>query len=170
MKQAYATSSSPTAFSPAKTWSTPMAMSACAIPRTRAASAVALAQPRAGRRRRHHRIHARRQAGQRRRRPPYLERFIHGAIYETRPEVMAVIHSHAEDMLPFGMTQAAQAGDPFRQRHRRQGADLGHRREIRTDDQSARRNMEQGRDLAKTLGNGRVVLMRGHGFAAAAAR
>src|SRR6201982_3599652 len=29
-------------------------------------------------------------------RPPYLERFIHGAIYEARPDVNAVIHSHAE--------------------------------------------------------------------------
>src|ERR1043165_9323572 len=33
-------------------------------------------------------------------RPPYLERFIHGAIYEARPDVNAVIHSHAEDILP----------------------------------------------------------------------
>jgi HCOMODA/2-hydroxy-3-carboxy-muconic semialdehyde decarboxylase len=36
----------------------------------------------------------------------YLERFIHGAIYEARPEVMAVVHAHAEDVLPFGVTAA----------------------------------------------------------------
>ena len=28
-------------------------------------------------------------------RKPYVERFIHGAAYEARPEVMAVIHNHS---------------------------------------------------------------------------
>src|SRR6185312_8408901 len=37
------------------------------------------------------------------RRPPYLERFIHGGIYESRPDVCAVVHSHAEETLPFGI-------------------------------------------------------------------
>src|SRR5579883_2472351 len=31
----------------------------------------------------------------------YLERFIHGCIYQARPDVNAVVHSHAEDLLPF---------------------------------------------------------------------
>jgi ribulose-5-phosphate 4-epimerase/fuculose-1-phosphate aldolase len=34
----------------------------------------------------------------------YLERFIHGAIYEARPDVGAVVHAHAEDVLPFTIT------------------------------------------------------------------
>ena len=33
----------------------------------------------------------------------YLERFIHAAIFEARPEVMAVVHAHAEDTLAFGV-------------------------------------------------------------------
>src|SRR5579859_5918761 len=37
----------------------------------------------------------------------YLERFIHGAIFKARPEVMAVVHAHAEDTLPFGIAKAA---------------------------------------------------------------
>ena len=34
----------------------------------------------------------------------YRERFIHGSIYEARPDVHAVIHSHADDVLPFGVS------------------------------------------------------------------
>src|SRR5258705_9230895 len=40
-------------------------------------------------------------------RPLYLERFIHAAIYEARPEVMAGGHAHAEDVLPFTITSGA---------------------------------------------------------------
>jgi ribulose-5-phosphate 4-epimerase/fuculose-1-phosphate aldolase len=32
----------------------------------------------------------------------YLERFIHAAIYEARPDIHSVVHAHAEDILPFG--------------------------------------------------------------------
>src|SRR5437763_12822218 len=38
------------------------------------------------------------------RRTPSIERFIHAAIYEGRPDVQAVVHAHAEDSLPFGIT------------------------------------------------------------------
>ena len=101
-------------------------------------------------------------------RPPYLERFIHGAIYEARPEVMGVIHSHAEDMLPYGLTDV-----PLKPVIH-SGSVVGN--EVRTWDIADKFgtetnllvvNMEQGRDLAKRLADGRVVLMRGHGFAAA---
>ena len=33
----------------------------------------------------------------------YLERFIHAAIYEARPDIHSVVHAHAEDILPFGI-------------------------------------------------------------------
>src|SRR5437868_5054145 len=51
-------------------------------------------------------------------RPLYLERFIHAAIYEARPEVMAVVHAHAEDVLPFTITKAAQPRRDRRARRR----------------------------------------------------
>ena len=62
----------------------------------------------------------------------YLERFIHAAIYEARPDVNAVVHAHAEDILPFGIARhAAAAGDPLRQLHRPERAGVGHRRQVR---------------------------------------
>src|SRR5580700_7513660 len=39
-------------------------------------------------------------------RQPYLERHIHAAIFEARPDVMAVVHAHAEDILPFSIASA----------------------------------------------------------------
>ncbi len=101
-------------------------------------------------------------------RPPYLERFIHGAIYEARPEVQGVIHSHAEDLLPYGITGARLPPVIH------SGSVIGGEvpvwdiaEKFGRDTNLLVRNMEQGRDLAKTLAGNRVVLMRGHGFAAA---
>ena len=37
-------------------------------------------------------------------RRPYGERMIHGAIYEMRPDVHAVIHNHSYDVIPFAST------------------------------------------------------------------
>ena len=38
-------------------------------------------------------------------RPLYHERFIHGGIYETRPDVQAVVHAHSADVLPFSIAK-----------------------------------------------------------------
>src|SRR4051812_7707845 len=38
-------------------------------------------------------------------RKPYLERFLHGEIYKTRPEVKAVVHSHSASSIPFGISR-----------------------------------------------------------------
>src|SRR4249919_1374377 len=37
-------------------------------------------------------------------RAPYLERFIHGALYEARPDVHSVVHNHSPSVIPFGIT------------------------------------------------------------------
>src|SRR5512138_834806 len=37
----------------------------------------------------------------------YLERYIHGEIYKSRPEVMAVVHNHSPSVIPFSVTGAA---------------------------------------------------------------
>jgi ribulose-5-phosphate 4-epimerase/fuculose-1-phosphate aldolase len=102
-------------------------------------------------------------------RPLYLERFIHGAIYEARPDVQAVVHAHAEDTLPFGITDV-----PLRPVIH-SGAFIGASVPVWDIAQKFGpatnllvTNMAQGRDLASCLGGNAVALMRGHGFAAAA--
>ena len=102
-------------------------------------------------------------------RPGYLERYIHGAVYEGRPDVNAVIHSHAEDILPFSISKtpmccvAHVASDMGMQVPVWDIADkFGDETNLLVI------NMAQGRDMAAKLGKNSVVLMRGHGFSAAA--
>jgi len=102
-------------------------------------------------------------------RPPYLERFIHGAIYEARPDAMAAVHSHAEDLLPFSISRTALCCVAH------VASDMGaHVPVWDIADQFGDEtnllvmNMSQGRDMARVLGPNSVVLMRGHGFSAAA--
>jgi ribulose-5-phosphate 4-epimerase/fuculose-1-phosphate aldolase len=101
-------------------------------------------------------------------RQPYLERFIHGAVYEARPEVLAVVHAHAEDVLPFGIT--AERLRPVIHSGSFMGAEVPvwDIRDRFGDTNLLVTNVAQGRDLAATLDANNVVLMRGHGFAAAA--
>lgn len=97
---------------------------------------------------------------------PYLERFIHGAIYEANPSVMAVVHSHALDVLSFSISEIPLR--PVIHTASHIGPDIPVW-DIATrfgDTGLLVTNIEQGRDLARTLGVGRVALMRGHGFAA----
>lgn len=101
-------------------------------------------------------------------RPLLAERFIHGAIYEARPDVQAVIHSHAETTLPFGITHTKL------QAVIHVASDIGF--EVPVWDIAEQfgnhtdllvTNIEQGRDLARCLGENQLVVMRGHGFTAA---
>ena len=95
----------------------------------------------------------------------YGERPIHGAIFQARPDVGSVVHNHAHEVIPYSVTEVADAaGHPYRRRHGRARAGLGHPRRFRRY-RSAGRNLAQGRSLAKTLGANAAVLMRGHGCA-----
>jgi ribulose-5-phosphate 4-epimerase/fuculose-1-phosphate aldolase len=99
----------------------------------------------------------------------YLERFIHAAIFAARPDVMAVVHAHAEDTLPFGIAQGTKLRPVIHL-----GSFIG--AEVPVWDIAGKfgdtsllvTNMDQANDLAQCLAGNRVALMRGHGFAAAA--
>jgi HCOMODA/2-hydroxy-3-carboxy-muconic semialdehyde decarboxylase len=94
---------------------------------------------------------------------PYLERFIHGAIYEARPDVMSVVHNHSPSVIPFGVT--GKKLKPLLH----MCASIGHEvplwdsRDKFGDTTLLVANMDMGRDLAKRLGAKPTTLMRGHG-------
>ena len=98
---------------------------------------------------------------------PYLERFIHAAVMAERPEINSVIHSHAEEVIPFGVTKT-----PLRPVFH-VGSRMGHVaswwdiQDRFGETNLLVTNMDHGRDMAKALGLNKVVLMRGHGFTAA---
>jgi len=102
-------------------------------------------------------------------RPPYLERFIHAALYAARADVHAVAHGHPRVLLPFTVADVRirplfMTADEF-------GANVP-TWDIRTAFGHGTNmliiNLDQGRDLASALGSDhRVALLRGHGFVAA---
>ena len=98
----------------------------------------------------------------------YLERFIHGAIMEARPDIIATVHAHAEDTLPFGIAKATPLRPVIHS-----GSFIGAHvpvwdiREHFGDTNLLVANNDQGRSLAAALGKDNVALMSGHGFAAA---
>ena len=92
----------------------------------------------------------------------YSERFIHGEIYKARPDVKAVIHFHAPDIIPFGVT-----GVPLRPMIHMAGflpqvVPIFEIRKYGFKDLLIRSN-EAGHALAETLGDKPTALMRGHG-------
>ncbi len=93
----------------------------------------------------------------------YSERPIHGGIYESRDDVMAVVHNHSPTVVPFSVTKT-----PLRPMFHL-AALIGPEvpvwdiRDNFQDTSLLVTTMEQGRDLASCLGGRRVSLMRGHG-------
>lgn len=96
-------------------------------------------------------------------RKPYAERFIHGAMYEARPEVQAVVHNHSPSVIPFGVTGARLR--PIMHMCASMGGDVPtwDSRHRFGDTNLLVVNMEMARDLAEGLGDRPVALMRGHG-------
>ena len=93
----------------------------------------------------------------------YFERPIHGAIYQARPDVVSVVHNHAYEVIPFGLTRrplrpcvhpAAGIGANVPVWDSR--TSFGDTNLLITD-------MEKGKDLARGMGESNSVLMRGHG-------
>jgi HCOMODA/2-hydroxy-3-carboxy-muconic semialdehyde decarboxylase len=94
---------------------------------------------------------------------PYLERFIHAAIYAARPDLQSVVHSHSPSIIPFGVT--TEVLRPIMH----SCAAIGPAVPVwDAEDRFGATNLlvadiEMGRDMARVMGQGPSVLMRGHG-------
>lgn len=93
----------------------------------------------------------------------YSERFIHGEIYKTRPDVKAICHTHAPPVIPFGVTTI-----PLRPMYHRAafialGVPIFEIRDAAGMTDMLIRDPALGAALAKSIADKPAVLMRGHG-------
>ena len=100
----------------------------------------------------------------------YAERFIHGEFYRARPDVGAVLHSHSEAILPFTISDQPLRPAMFAAALMGDAAPVWEIREkFGNATEGIVTNAERARDLVRAAGKANVVLMRGHGYAAAQA-
>ncbi len=93
----------------------------------------------------------------------FLERFIHAEIYKTRPDVMAVAHTHSLGVIPFSVTKTPMQAMFHNPAFLAPGVPVFDLRDQFGMTDMLVRNNTIGAALAKTLGDKNVVLIRGHG-------
>jgi HCOMODA/2-hydroxy-3-carboxy-muconic semialdehyde decarboxylase len=93
----------------------------------------------------------------------FLERFIHSEIYRTRPDVMAVVHTHSAGVIPFGVSQVQLRPMYHNAAFLAAGTPVWDIRKDFGETDMLVRDPARGKSLAQTLGDKPVVLMRGHG-------
>lgn len=93
----------------------------------------------------------------------YLERFIHAEIYKSRPDVMSVVHSHSQSVIPFGATGQRLRPIFHMSGFLGSGSALFEIRDGGGNTDLLISNTGLGKALAESLGQHNCVLMRGHG-------
>jgi HCOMODA/2-hydroxy-3-carboxy-muconic semialdehyde decarboxylase len=98
--------------------------------------------------------------------PLFLERFIHGEIYKTRPDVNAIVHSHSLSVVPFTVVEEPMQAIFHTAAHVAAGAPV-----FDIEDEFGETDMlisdrVKGAALARSLGDKSICLMRGHGSVA----
>jgi ribulose-5-phosphate 4-epimerase/fuculose-1-phosphate aldolase len=96
-------------------------------------------------------------------RPMYFERPIHGAIYQVRPDVKSVVHNHAYEVIPFGLTKKPLQACVHPACGIGTQVPIWDSRTSFGDTDLLITNMERGKDLACGMGQDNAVLLRGHG-------
>ena len=98
------------------------------------------------------------------RRKGFIERYIHGEIYRSRPEVMAIVHSHSPSLIPFGVARTKLRPVYHMGSFLWSGAPVFDIRREREENDLLVRDRPLGAALARSLGRCTCVLMRGHGM------
>ncbi len=93
----------------------------------------------------------------------YLERFIHSEIYKARPDVVSVVHSHSQSVIPFGATGQRLRPIFHMSGFLGSGSALFEIRDSGGNTDLLIRDSGLGKALAESLAGHNCVLMRGHG-------
>jgi HCOMODA/2-hydroxy-3-carboxy-muconic semialdehyde decarboxylase len=101
-------------------------------------------------------------------RKPFIERFLHGNIYRTRPDVMAVAHGHSAAVIPFGLVATPMLATYHNAAFLAAGVPVFDIRDTFGVTDIVISSAEKGAALAEALGNKPVLLLRAHGFVAVA--
>ena len=101
-------------------------------------------------------------------RNPYLERYIHAAVYAARPDIGAVVHGHPQAVLPFTVTDTPMKVVYFGANEMGATVPNWDIQEEFGDTNMLIANLAQGQSLARKLGPNRTLLLAGHGFVGAA--
>ena len=96
----------------------------------------------------------------------FLERFIHGEIYKARPDVMAVVHSHSQSVIPFGLVDVPMQAMFHNAAFIAAGVPVFDIREKFGATDLLVSNGPKGVALAGVMGRKDIVLMRAHGSVA----
>ena len=93
----------------------------------------------------------------------FLERFIHSEIYKARPDVMSVVHTHSQGVIPFSVSKVPMRAMFHNPSFLAVGVPVWDIRKDFGETSMLVENAALGKSLAATLADKPVVLMRGHG-------
>jgi HCOMODA/2-hydroxy-3-carboxy-muconic semialdehyde decarboxylase len=96
-------------------------------------------------------------------RRPFIERFLHGAIYRARPDVMAIAHGHSTSVIPFGLVATPMRATYHNAAFLAAGVPVFDIRDQFGATDIVISSAERGAALAEALGDKSVALLRAHG-------
>jgi len=99
-------------------------------------------------------------------RTAFIERYLHGGIYRSRPDVMAVAHGHSPSVIPFGLVPTPMRATYHNAAFLAAGVPVFDIRTRFGTTDIVINSAERGAGVAEALGDKSVVLLRAHGFVA----